>query len=153
HIMGDLVSYNGAREERLREGRTIKQFAKAAAATVDVAEVSTAPSPVVQPLTEIPKPAFYGVRARKDFDLREIFEYINELALFKNQWQLKTASASDYQRMVEEKFKPILRDLKEEVIQKRWFEPKAVYGFFACQSDGNDVVIYDSPAGSKELLR
>src|SRR5579864_4065610 len=32
HIMQDLVSVNGSREQRLQEGRTIKQFAKAAAA-------------------------------------------------------------------------------------------------------------------------
>ena len=154
HIMQDLVSANGARTERLTEGRTIKQFAKAAAAaTAEVVEVSTTPSPVVQPLTEIPKPAFWGVRTRTDFDLREVFDYINELALFKNQWQLKTASATDYARLVEEKFKPILRDLKEEVIREGWFQPKAVYGFFPCQSDGNDVIIYDPKEQSRELLR
>src|SRR5690242_21747747 len=33
HIMEDLVSGDGARQERLTEGRTVKQFAKAAAAS------------------------------------------------------------------------------------------------------------------------
>src|SRR5207244_5848831 len=33
-----------------------------------------------------------GVRVKKDYDLHELFRYINDTALFKNQWQLKTAS-------------------------------------------------------------
>ena len=55
-------------------------------------------------------PPFWGVRVRKDFDLREVFQYINETALFKNQWQLKTASQEDYLRLVEEKYRPDLEE-------------------------------------------
>jgi len=107
----------------------------------------------VQPLVELPKPQLYGVRARKDFDLKEVFQYVNELALFKNQWQLKTASASDYSRLVEEKYRPIFLELQDEVIREGWFEPKAVYGYFACQSDGNDVILYEPPEGEREIQR
>jgi 5-methyltetrahydrofolate--homocysteine methyltransferase len=154
HIMEDLVSANGKREARLTEGKTVKQFARAAAASTNtVVEVSTTPSTVVQPVAELPVPEFYGVRTRKDFDLKEIFPYVNELALFKNQWQLKTASASDYGRLVEEKYRPIFLQLQEEIIREGWFEPKAVYGYFACQSDGNDVVLYQSPQSDREIQR
>ena len=89
------------------------------------------------PASNIPQPPFWGVRVRKDFDLREVFRYINETALFKNQWQLKTASQEDYARLVEEKYRPVLRDLEEEVIKAEWFEPKVVYGYFPCQAEGN----------------
>jgi len=154
HIMQDLVSANGAREARLTEGKTIKKFARAVAASTDTTvEVSTTPSTVVQPLAELPKPKFYGVHTRKDFDLKEIFQYVNELALFKNQWQLKTASASDYGRLVEEKYRPIFLELQDEIIREGWFEPKAVYGYFACQSDGNEVILYESPEGEREIQR
>ena len=83
---------------------------------------------------------------RKDYDLREVFRYINETALFKNQWQLKTASQSDYVRLVDEKFRPILRKLEDEVAASGLFEPKVVYGYFPAQSDGNDVIVYE-PCG------
>jgi len=95
----------------------------------------------------IPTPPFWGVRVRKDYDLREVFRYINETALFKNQWQLKTASQSDYVRLVDEKFRPILHKLEDEVAASGLFEPKVVYGYFPAQSDGNDVIVYD-PCGS-----
>ena len=153
HIMDDLTSENGRRAQRLEEGRVVKQFARAAAAGVEQAPAGTERSPVVQPAPNIPVPPFYGIRVRKDFDLDELFTYVNKTALFKNQWQLKTASQSDYVRLVEEKYQPILRDLEQEVISRGWFEPKVVYGFFACQSEGNSVLIYDSPDSRREIQR
>jgi 5-methyltetrahydrofolate--homocysteine methyltransferase len=153
HIMDDLASSNGAREKRLEEGRKVKEFAKAVAASAGEASISTERSAVVQPAANIPKPPFYGVRVRKDFDLQEVFGYINHTALFKNQWQLKTAAQADYTRLVEEKYLPILLDLQKEVAAKGWFEPKVVYGYFTCQSEGNDVVLYDSPESRKEVQR
>ncbi len=161
HIMEDLATENGARETRLTEGRTVKEYAKAAAVDEETGPVFAERSPVVGDAPNTPAPPFWGVRVRKDYDLQEVFKYINETALFKNQWQLKTASQSDYVRLVEEKFRPIKEQLEEEVIASGWFEPKVVWGYFPAQSDGNDVVVYDPdgqpkatvPTQSKELLR
>jgi 5-methyltetrahydrofolate--homocysteine methyltransferase len=153
HIMDDLTSRNGQREKRLEEGRKVKEFARAVAASGGEASTSTERSTAVQPAPNIPVPPFYGVRVRKDFDLNELFKYVNHTALFKNQWQLKTASQEDYVRLVEEKYKPVLEELQKEIVAKGWFEPKVVYGYFACQSEGNDVVLYDSPQSGKEIQR
>src|SRR6185312_15693824 len=161
HIMEDLVGENGGREKRLAEGRTVKEFAKAAAAgaaAADSAPEVVERSPVVADAPNIPVPPFYGARVKRDYVLREVFRYINETALFKNQWQLKTASQQDYVRLVEEKFRPILKDLQEEVIASGLFEPKAVYGYFPAQGEGNDLIVYEPPtrAGApapQELLR
>jgi 5-methyltetrahydrofolate--homocysteine methyltransferase len=115
----------------------------AEAAALPVDDGPPVRSPWVVPVTDTPKPAFWGPKVRKDFDLDHLFGYINETALFKNQWQLKTASATDYMRLVEEKYRPILRALKEEIKAKNWFHPKLVYGFYPAQSDGNNVVVYE----------
>jgi len=149
HIMEDLATSDGKRDSRLKEGRTVKEYAKAAAVDEETGPVFAERSPVVGDAPNIPTPPFWGVRVRKDFDLREIFQYINETALFKNQWQLKTASQQDYLRLVEEKFRPIKKQLEEEIIASGVFEPKVVYGYFPCQSDGNDVVVYE-PQESKD---
>jgi 5-methyltetrahydrofolate--homocysteine methyltransferase len=143
HIMEDLATTDGKRDSRLKEGRTVKEYAKAVAVDEETGPVFAERSPVVSDAPNIPTPPFWGVRVRKDFDLREIFQYINETALFKNQWQLKTASQQDYLRLVEEKFRPIKKQLEEEIIASGVFEPKVVYGYFPCQSEGNDVVVYD----------
>jgi 5-methyltetrahydrofolate--homocysteine methyltransferase len=143
HIMEDLATENGAKQTRLTEGRTVKEYAKASAVDEETGPVFAERSPVVIDAPNIPVPPFWGVRVRKDYDLHELFAYINETALFKNQWQLKTASQADYVRLVEEKFRPILRKLEDEVAGSGLFEPKVVYGYFPAQADGNDVVVYE----------
>jgi 5-methyltetrahydrofolate--homocysteine methyltransferase len=143
HIMEDLATDNGAKQTRLTEGRTVKEYAKAAAVDEETGPVFAERSPVVGDAPNIPTPPFWGVRVRKDYDLRELFQYINETALFKNQWQLKTASQADYVRLVQEKFRPILFKLEDEVAGSGLFEPKVVYGYFPAQADGNDVVVYE----------
>jgi 5-methyltetrahydrofolate--homocysteine methyltransferase len=145
HIMEDLASSDGQRDTRLTEGKTVKEYAKAAAVDEETGPVFAARSPVVSDAPDIPTPPFWGVRVRRDHDLRELFSYINETALFKNQWQLKTASQEDYLRLVEQKFRPILRQLEEEVIGSGLFDPKVVYGYFPAQSAGNDLVVYEPP--------
>src|SRR5438477_4222493 len=96
HLMEDLTSPNGKREARITEGRTRKEFAKAAAAAVAAAagEGPAPQTPAIElpPAPNVPQPPFWGARVRRDYDLREVFGYINKRALFKNQWQLKTAS-------------------------------------------------------------
>jgi 5-methyltetrahydrofolate--homocysteine methyltransferase len=144
HVMEDLITVDGAREARLLDGRTVKEYAKAAAVDEETGPVFSERSVVVTDAPNIPEPPFWGVRV-KAYDVRDVFPYINETALFKNQWQLKTASQADYVRLVEEKFRPIKKKLEEEVAASGLFEPKVVYGYFPCQSDGNDVVIYSVP--------
>ncbi len=157
HVMADLTSDDAAaRESRETEGKTVKVFAKGNAATADdaVTELTAeGRSPVVTRVTEVPKPAYFGARVYKDYKLDDIFPYINETALFKNQWQLKTASQSDYLRLVEEKYRPILAELQAEVKAAGWFEPKAIIGFYPCAGEGNDLVVFDPEDPARELER
>jgi 5-methyltetrahydrofolate--homocysteine methyltransferase len=152
HIMEDLTSSDGQRQTRLQEGKTVKEYAKAAVIDEEVGPVFAERSPVVGDAPNLPTPPFWGVRVRKDYDLRGIFQYINDTALFKNQWQLKTASQEDYLRLVEQKFRPIKKKLEEEVIASGLFEPKVVYGYFPAHSEGNDLIVYE-PSDKRELLR
>ena len=149
HVMEDLASEDGKRASRLRDGKTVKEYAKAAAVDEETGPVFAERSAVVSDVAEIPQPPFWGVRVRKDYDLREIFAYINDTALFKNQWQLKTASQEDYARLVEEKYRPIKKKLEEEVIAAGLFEPKVVYGYFPAVGEGNDVVVYEPNPGQE----
>ncbi len=165
HVMEDLASEDGKREARLQDGKTVKEYAKAAAVDEEIGPVFSERSAVVTDAPNIPEPPFWGVRVVKSYHLPEIFQYINDTALFKNQWQLKTASQEDYKRLVEEKYRPIKKKLEEEVLAAGWFEPKVVYGYFPAQGDGNDVVVFDPSQWSdgrprpsstdqpKELLR
>ena len=141
HTMDSLTGPEETRVAVLDEGQTIKEFAKTKTAPEAPAVRSTAIAHEV----EIPTPPFWGVKTRKDFDLRELFSYINEIALFKNQWQLKTSSPEDYERSINEKYRPILCKLQDEVVEAGWFTPQVVYGYFPAQSEGNDLIVYGEP--------
>jgi 5-methyltetrahydrofolate--homocysteine methyltransferase len=155
--MADLTSADQAvRESREAEGRTVKVYAKGGAPAPELTLVELTPeghSPVVERVALIPKPAFWGARVFKNYNLDEIFPYINETALFKNQWQLKTAAQGDYLRLVEEKYRPILLDLEEEVKAAGWFEPKSIIGFYPCASDREDLIVFDPDDPARELER
>jgi 5-methyltetrahydrofolate--homocysteine methyltransferase len=157
HVMADLTSDDAAvREDREEEGQTVKVFAKGSSAPSDLSVVeltSDGRSPVVERVASVSEPAYWGSRVFKDYELDEIFPYINETALFKNQWQLKTAAQGDYLRLVEEKFRPILLDLQEEVKAAGWFEPKSIIGFYPCASQGNDLIVFDPENPERELER
>ncbi len=157
HAMADLTSDDAAvRESREAEGRTVKVFGKGGASAPELSLVELTPegrSPVVERVAEIPKPGFWGARVFKNYKLDEIFPYLNETALFKNQWQLKTAAQADYLRLVEEKYRPILLDLEEEVKAAGWFEPKSVIGFYPCSSDRDDLIVFDPDDPARELER
>ena len=151
HIMQDLVGEESVRSQRLLDGRTVKEFARAV--PVATAEISTERSKAISPAPDIPQAPFFGLRVKKDWDLREVFPYINETALFKNQWQLKTASATDYKRIVEEKFRGVLQELQDEAIRENWFDPKAVYGYYPCLSEGNTIFLYDHDGPDAKVVQ
>ncbi|HEX5830997.1 MAG TPA: vitamin B12 dependent-methionine synthase activation domain-containing protein, partial [Gemmatimonadaceae bacterium] len=49
-------------------------------------------------------------------------------------------------RTVREEFEPTLRRLSAEAAREGWLRPRAVYGYFPVQSQGNEVVVYDPDA-------
>ncbi|MFB3431232.1 MAG: methionine synthase [Phycisphaerales bacterium] len=94
---------------------------------------------------KVPAAPFYDSRVIEGLDLDEIYPFINPVALFRGQWQFKKGSLSDaeYQAMLEDKVYPIFEDLKVRLRDEKILEPKLVYGYWPCQSDGDDLRIYD----------
>ena len=99
----------------------------------------------VDPDAPIPTPPFYGSRVVEDIKLDDVFAFINETALFKGQWQFKQGRMpiDEYQKLVQNKVRPIYEELKERSKREELLVPKVVYGYFRCQSEGNDLVVYD----------
>ena len=102
----------------------------------------------------IPPPPFLGSRVAQDIPLSDVFAYINETALFKGQWQFKQGRkpAEEYQALVAEHVRPVLEELQARSEREKLLRPRAVYGYFHCQSSGNDLIIYDG-ATTSELTR
>src|SRR4030095_4443442 len=75
----------------------------------------------------------------------EVLAFVNETALFKGQWQFKQGRMppEEYQSLVADKVRPIYEALKAKSKHEQLLVPKVVYGYFRCQSEGNDLIIYD----------
>jgi 5-methyltetrahydrofolate--homocysteine methyltransferase len=93
----------------------------------------------------VPTPPFYGSRVVERVSLADVFSFINETALFKGQWQFKQGRMplEEYQALVREKVRPIYQELKKRSAQEKLIEPKVVYGYYQCQSEGNDLIVYN----------
>jgi 5-methyltetrahydrofolate--homocysteine methyltransferase len=92
----------------------------------------------------IPKAPFYGSRVVEDISLDDVFSFVNETALFKGQWQFKQGKKSndEYAALVRDHVRPVYEGLKERSKQEGLLTPRVVYGYFPCQSSGNDLIIY-----------
>ena len=92
----------------------------------------------------IPKAPFYGSKVVEITDLTKIFAFINETALFKGQWHYKQGrrTSDDYETILRETVYPKFSELKAGAIRDKLLEAKVVYGYFPCQSSGNDLIIF-----------
>lgn len=96
----------------------------------------------------LPKAPFFGTRVVKGIELDEVYSYINPIALFRGQWQIKKGALSDaaYEALLEDQIQPIFEKLKEQCRRDGILKPEVVYGYFPCNSDGDDLVIW-APEG------
>jgi 5-methyltetrahydrofolate--homocysteine methyltransferase len=107
----------------------------------------------VSPDAPIPRAPFYGSRVVEEIPLDEVFAFVNETALFKGQWQFKQGkrSAEDYRKLVAGKVRPVYEELKERSKRERLLVPRVVYGYFPCQSAGNDLIIYEEDERTERM--
>ncbi len=101
----------------------------------------------------IPTAPFYGSKMVEIKDLLKVFAFINETALFKGQWQYKQGKSSkdDYQKLLETEVYPKFAEIKAQAIREKLLEAKLVYGYFPCQSEGNDLIIYQEDEKTERL--
>jgi 5-methyltetrahydrofolate--homocysteine methyltransferase len=112
----------------------------------------TTPSMVAR-ANEIPTAPFYGSKVVEIRDLTKVFDLINETALFKGQWQFKQGrkTPEEYQKILEETVYPKFAEIKAKAIRDKLLEANLVYGYFPCNSEGNDLIIYRDDARTERM--
>lgn len=107
----------------------------------------------VSPVENIPTAPFYGSKVVEIKDLTKVFAFINETALFKGQWQYKQGrkSKEEYAEILEKEVYPRFKEIKAQAIREKLLEAKLVYGYFPCQSEGNDLIIYQDDEKTERL--
>ncbi len=103
-------------------------------------------SPSLSRSPNLPTPPFIGSRIRTDFDMREIFGFLNELTLFSTQWQFKKGGVkiADYDKQIRETARPALERLKTFCLEENILRPAVTYGFFPAASDGDSLIVFEA---------
>ena len=107
----------------------------------------------VSMIADLPKAPFYGSKVVEIGDLTKVFDFINETALFKGQWQYKQGKSSkeDYAELLETTVYPKFAEIKAQAIREKLLEAKLVYGYFPCNSDGNDLIIWNDDLKTERM--
>src|SRR4051794_20417528 len=98
----------------------------------------------------VPEPPFWGAR-EIDVDLDEVFPHLDLHVLFKLHWGGRGVKGEAWDKLLEETFRPTLRRLWAE--KDAWVKPGAVLGYFPCNSQGNELIVYDPEDPERELER
>ena len=133
----------GTLEQDLAATQTIKKSKTRKAVTKEFE--------ILQPAKQIPVPPFWGRRVVEDVDLNTLFPYINQSALFRGQWGFKRGkvSAEEYARLEQDTIFPTFEKLSAQVVAENLLAPKVIYGYYACQSEGDRLWIYTQPNDEK----
>ncbi len=109
-------------------------------------------SPEVEETNEIFVPPFTGPRIVKGLPIDDIAGYLNETALFRNQWQYRPEEGEDDDAF-KARIRPVLRDELAKAKADDLLQPAVVYGFFPASGDGNDIVIWEDESRDREITR
>jgi 5-methyltetrahydrofolate--homocysteine methyltransferase len=97
----------------------------------------------------IPEPPFWGVR-ELDPNLDDVYPYLDRHVLFKLHWGGRGVKGEEWDRLISEDFEPRLQRMWRE---QDYLHPKARVGYFPCNADGNELIVYDPDNPDVELER
>ena len=91
-----------------------------------------------------PAPPFWGARRtpEAEFSYDGMFAAMDLKTLYRLHWGARGTGA-EFDRLIREDFEPRRLALQREAERTGWIRPGAVYGYFPCQSEDQDLVLYD----------
>ena len=109
-------------------------------------------SPEVETDNHVFTPPFLGTKVVKGIGLDEIAEYINETALFRNQWQYRP-NEGETDADFKDRIRPLLREQLAAAKAGGYLVPQVVYGYFPVNADGNDLIVWTDDTRTVEKAR
>ena len=165
HTMDRLMDLKRSGEDdpefgRVPEGREgARPRAARAAAAVEAGGASLPGdlprrSPSVETDNPVFVPPFVGSRVERGILLDDIAGYLNETALFRGQWGYRPdKSLSESDAEFKERIRGVLREQLAVVRASGVLQPAVAYGWFAVNSEGDDLVVWKDESRSSEWLR
>jgi 5-methyltetrahydrofolate--homocysteine methyltransferase len=97
----------------------------------------------------IPAPPYWGVR-EIEVEMDEVFHHLDTHVLFKLHWGGRGVKGEEWRKLVDEDFQPRLERMWRE---QDYLHPRALLGYFPCNADGNELVIFDPEDHDREIER
>jgi len=97
----------------------------------------------------VPAPPWWGVR-EVEADLDEVYPHLDRHVLFKLHWGGRGVKGADWEKLVAEDFGPRLERMWRE---QDYLRPRTRLGYFPCNADGNELVIFDPEDHDREIER
>jgi 5-methyltetrahydrofolate--homocysteine methyltransferase len=105
---------------------------------------------VPQPVS-LPSGVSFGWKVVRSMPLEMVFQNLNINELYRLSWGAKNTHGPGWDKLQKE-FGKRLEKMKKEALKTAWLKPQAVYGYFPCQADGDDLIVYASD-GKSEFTR
>ncbi|MGH3994347.1 MAG: cobalamin-dependent protein, partial [Pseudonocardiaceae bacterium] len=104
--------------------------------------------------TPIPEPPFWGAR-EIEVNLDDVYPHLDRHVLFKLHWGGRGKKGEEWRKIVEgdgedEGFRPKLERMWRE---QSYLHPRAKLGYFPCNADGNELVVFDPADPERERER
>ncbi len=128
--------------EQIKEEALHERFKKVTAVAGTGIDSSDSPSSSIQRNIPIPTPPFWGPRVLERIGIEDVAASMDLNTLFRLHWGGK-AHGEEFTQLVEKEFRPRLERMLREARQQRYLQPRVIYGYFPCQSSGNELLIYD----------
>ena len=98
----------------------------------------------------IAHPLRWGQRVVKDMPLELVLKHLSLNELYRLSWGAKNAHGAEWEKLRRE-FDSRLEEMTRIALREKWLQPQGVYGFFPCQSDGDDLIVFDPEIGQLGL--
>jgi 5-methyltetrahydrofolate--homocysteine methyltransferase len=132
--------------EQMKKEALDERLKKVTAGTGTSADDTGSPinrrSSSIQRDISIPTPPFWGPRVLERIGIEDVAACMDLNTLFRLHWGGK-AHGEGFTRLVEQEFRPRLERMLREARQQRYLQPRVIYGYFPCQSSGDELIIYD----------
>jgi 5-methyltetrahydrofolate--homocysteine methyltransferase len=141
-----LVSKTRTAAQRLRD-----QPAAPADDAPPVTDASVRSAASVQ--VPVPAPPYWGAR-ELEIPMDEVYRHLDTHVLFKLHWGGRGVKGDAWAQLLRDDFQPRLERMWRD---QTYLRPRALLGYFPCNSDGNELVVWDpedfDPAHPRELER
>jgi 5-methyltetrahydrofolate--homocysteine methyltransferase len=95
-----------------------------------------------EPLEDLPIAPHWGPRVVGEMPLAMVGEHLSINELYRLSWGAKNTHGQEWQEL-RAAFDRRLAGMRKEADAQGWLKPQGVYGYWPCQSKGDDLMVYD----------